>query len=512
MKRIAAILVFISLFAFEAKAQNNFKLTAAQEDAIQKLRAKVEANPTSLEAHEAFIDAFKMNDHPQLEAQYKTWTSKYPKNYVIPFVIGQYYAGKENPKAKAFLLQASLLKPDKAEIWYLLAIDAMLSNDLTKRQEYLKKAMQFDPKNADYAFSYAQTFDKTDQLRHDSLALEVVRKFPESDRSVQLLYWLANDSSIPAEKVAYFKQLYNHKANPLSEWYLGGTLAYFDLLLKTNADQAFDVALTMAIEGKRNRNIWKDRMIVADAFLKARKALAENDPKQALALLNKVDLNNPMSGNWYAIDAREYLALFKAEAADADKQTNMAFDSLAVLYSKEPTEGLHDAVFKYGSKLGMDSNSVVKSIWKIRDSKAIKATNFSLENFQTGGKTALSDYQGKLVLLTYWFPGCGPCRAEFPHFESVLKKFSKNDIAYLGLNLEPSQDQIVPAFLKETGYTFTALHDNWGRDKGNLAAPGAPFNYLIDQKGRIVFSHFQINAENEKTLERMIKETLAVKD
>ena len=424
MKRITAILLFISLFVFEAKAQNNFKLTAAQEAAIQKLRVKVEANPSNLEVQEAFIDAFPGMDNSELETQYKILILKYPKNYTFPFAIGKLYVNRENPKATPYLLQASILKPNKAEIWYLLASNATLSNDLTNRKEYLKKAMQLDPKNADYAFDYANAFDKTDQLRHDSLALEVVRKFPESERAVQALYWLASDSNIPAEKIAYYKQLYNHKANPLSEWYLNGTLAYFDLLLKTNTDQAFDVALTMAIEGKRNRNVWKDRMTVADAFLKARKALAENDPKQALALLNKVDLNNPMSGS-YGIDAKEYLALFKAEAADAAKQTNLAFDSLAVLYSKEPTDGLHDAVFKYGSKLGMDSNSVVKSIWKIRHSKAVKATNFSLENFQSGGKTALSDYQGKLVLLTYWFPGCGPCRAEFPHFESVIKNSVK---------------------------------------------------------------------------------------
>lgn len=513
MKKVIVILCLINLFTFTVKAQSGVnKLTALEEAEIQKLRTKVESNPSNLEVQQAFIDAFPGMDHPELEKQYKSWILKYPKNYTFPFAIGKIYVNRENPKAMPYLLQASILNPDKAEIWYLLASNAMLSNDLIKGQEYLKKAVQLDPKNADYAYNYANTFDKTDQLRHDSLALEVVRKFPESEHSVQLLYWLANNSSVPAEKLAYFKQLYNHKANPLANWYLDGTLAYFDYLLKTDADQAFELALNMCIEGKRNRNVWKDRMTVADAFLKAKKALSENDPKQASALLNKVDLNNPMSGNWYAIDAKEYLALFKAEVVDAAKQTNLAFDSLALLYSEGPTDGLHDAVFKYGIKLGMDSDSVVKSIWKIRNSNAIKAVNFSLENFQPEGKTSLSDYQGKLVLLTYWFPGCAPCRAEFPHFESVLKKFNKSDIVYLGLNLEPSQDQVVPAFLKETGYTFTPLHDSWGRDKGNLPASGAPSNYLIDQKGRIVFSHFQINAENEKMLERMIKETLATKD
>ena len=160
----------------------------------------------------------------------------------------------------------------------------------------------------------------------------------------------------------------------------------------------------------------------------------------------------------------------------------------------------------------MDSNSVVKNIWKIRDNTAKQATNFSLENYLSVGKTALSDYKGKIILLTYWFPGCGPCRAEFPHFESVLKSFNKNEVAYLGLNLEPSQDEAVLPFLKQTGYSFTPLHDDRGRQKGNLTADGAPTNYLIDQKGRIVFSGFRIDAENERTLELMIKETLAAKD
>jgi uncharacterized protein HemY len=170
MKRTALILLAISLFAFKVKAQNGVnELTAAQEAAIQKLRAKVEANPSNLEVQEKFIDAFPGMYSLELEKQYKAWILKYPKNYTFPFAIGKLYVNRENPKATTFLLQAGALKPDKAEIWYLLASDAMLSNDVKKRQEYLKKAMQLDPKNADYAFYYADAFDKIDQLHHDSL-------------------------------------------------------------------------------------------------------------------------------------------------------------------------------------------------------------------------------------------------------------------------------------------------------------------------------------------------------
>jgi len=514
MKRIFFALLSIGLFTFTLYAQNKLPFNSSELAQIKKLKAKVEANPASLEAHNAFISAFRIHnkmDDLALEAQYNIWTKQFPKIYTVPFAIGEAYANQENPKATPFLSQACALKPDKAEVWSMLATIALLKNNIEGRQAYLKKAMQFDPANADYAFYYAGTFEDTDPTRYDSLSLEVARKFPNSERSSQALYWLAAKSTLPAEKIAYYKQIYNRKSDQLSDWYLSGMLAYFDFLLKTNPEQAFELGLTMVIEGKINRNLWKDRLKVADAFLRVRKLLAENNPKEALSLLNTVNLLDPMFGS-FTIDAEEYLALYKAEVADAAAQTQFAYNSLVLLYSKEPTEGLRSPLFKYGNKLGMDSNSVVKSIWKIRDSSAKQATNFSLENYLSAGKTALSDFKGKIILVTYWFPGCGPCRGEFPHFESVLKRFNKNEVIYLGLNLEPSQNEAVLPFLKQTGFSFTPLHDDRGRQKGNLTADGAPTNYLIDQKGRIVFSGFRIDAENERTLELMIKELLAVKD
>ncbi len=503
------MVLLLCLFVLQAQGQRNFDKTTRQLAEIKKLKAKVETDPSNLKVHQAFVDAFNPDD-PTIEDQYKTWVKRFPNDYAVPFSIGKAFAGRENPKAKPFLLQASILKPDDAVVWGLLAQDATLENRLAKRQEYLQKAMQYAPKNANYAFDYAFSFKDTDPVKYDSLALEVVRRFPESEKSAQALFWLATDATIPQEQVAYYKQLYLLKSNQNPNWYLAGMTAYFDLLLKTNPDAAFELGLTLILDNKRNLNIWKDRIKVADAFLRAKKLLNENDPKQALAVLNKVNLGNLEGGN--KIEAKEYLALFKAEAADADNQTHSAFDSLAVLYSKNPTYNLQATLYKYGSKLGMDTIHVAKNILKIRDSTSKQATVFSLQNYSSSGKTTLADYQGKVVLLTYWFPGCGPCRVEFPHFEAVLKKFKTSDIAYLGLNLKPSQDGAVLPFLKESGYTFTALHDAWGRNKGNLPANGAPTNYLIDRKGRIIFSNFRIDTENEKTLELMIKEMLAAKE
>jgi hypothetical protein len=71
------------------------------------------------------------------------------------------------------------------------------------------------------------------------------------------------------------------------------------------------------------------------------------------------------------------------------------------------------------------------------------------------------------------------------------------------------EDEFVLPFLKAGGYSFTPLHDVGIRQKGNLKATGATVNYIIDQKGRIVFSDLQRTKEDGRTLEIMIRELLA---
>jgi thiol-disulfide isomerase/thioredoxin len=513
MKRGIIVFLSISLFTFVSLAQNKLPFDASELVQLKKLKAKVEANPSDLKAHEEFINVFRnnRNDDPVLEEQYNSWIAKFPQNYIIPYAIGKSYLHHESPKSEHYLLQASKLKPSNAEIWSLLAINASFEFNQSAEQEYLKKATQIDPTNPDYALSYAYFFRNIDPLRYDSLSIEFIRKFPDSEKSIQTLYLLAENASLQAEKIAYYKQLYNQKSNQLSDWYLSGMTSYFDLLLKINPEQAFELGLSMVLEGKRNRNVWKDRIKVADIFITAKELMAQNNPQQALIILNQVDLGNVNLGS-YKINAEEALLVFKAEAADAANKTKMAYDSVAIAYSKTPTENLHQVLYKYGYKLKMDSAQIITGIQKMRNSEAKKATNLLLTNYYTANKISLTDFAGKVTLLTYWFPGCAPCRQEFPHFESVLKKFDNKKVSYIGINIYSSQDGFVLPFLKASGYSFIPLSDPNNQDKGNLSFDAAPTNYLIDQKGRIVFSHFRIDKENEKTLELMIKETLAAKD
>jgi thiol-disulfide isomerase/thioredoxin len=113
-----------------------------------------------------------------------------------------------------------------------------------------------------------------------------------------------------------------------------------------------------------------------------------------------------------------------------------------------------------------------------------------------------------VVLITFWFPGCGPCRAEFPHFENVVKKYNKKELVYLGINVLPNQDDYVLPFMKGTKYSFMPLKATSDWAEKNYGVRGEPTNFLLDKEGNIVFANFRTDQNNERTLELMINSLL----
>lgn len=123
-------------------------------------------------------------------------------------------------------------------------------------------------------------------------------------------------------------------------------------------------------------------------------------------------------------------------------------------------------------------------------------------------KFCLADNKGKVVLMTFWFPGCGPCRAEMPHFENVLKKINRENLVFIGAQTIRSQDGFVDSFMENNQYTFVPLKST-KEVVNDYNAIVAPTNILIDKEGRIAYSNFVIKASNERMLELMLNTLLA---
>lgn len=121
------------------------------------------------------------------------------------------------------------------------------------------------------------------------------------------------------------------------------------------------------------------------------------------------------------------------------------------------------------------------------EGKAVGNISPDVIGVDVDGKTIkLSDYKGKVVLLSFWGTWCPPCRAQLPHeMEMVSKNYAGRPFAILGVaNDSP---ETLKAFLKRNplpwanivdGQTPGIITDQWGI----TAFPSA---YVIDHQGII---------------------------
>ncbi len=516
-KKLSLLLLpFLLLVAANSKviAQTTKTETPVTAEDIAKLKAAIEANPNSIEAHEAYLKASGFTkwgapEDPAFVKQYEDWMKKFPTSAAVPYALGHAYAGKESPKAKPYLLKAVEIDPKFHKAYFDLWIDGERWGDFKQSREYLAKAKKAAPKNADYAFYYASGLSDTDFKKYKKLSLKVAKQFPNTERGSQALYWLAYRSEKIEDKIKYFEQQKRDFPADKFNWTSSGMSGYYDVLLKTSPEKAIALAESMASlreKDARDKKTWDANIELAKNIGQANSLLAEGKASEAAAIMDKVTV--PRYGS-----AREYIIFLKSKTLDATGKSDDAYKNLLLAYVKEPTEEMSKLLAQYGNKLGKDQTKINTDIWYIRDTAAKDAPNFNLYNYFTNSNISLSDYKGKVVLLTYWFPGCGPCRGEFPHFENVVKKFKgRNDFVYLGINIAPDQDDYVLPFMKSSGYSFTPLRDNDKWTKGPLDnRNAAPVNFLIDPNGKIIFSNFRTDGSNEQTLEMMINAILEKK-
>ena len=498
------LFAMLTVFNLQTLAQPSAEKAADPEE-LNTLRKEIEKNPADLDLHEKYLKAsgftkWGVAEDPEFIKLYEDWIVKYPTTAAIPYALGHAFAGKESPKAKPFLLKAVAIDPKFHKAYFDLWIDGERWGDFKTSLAYLVKAKEAAPDNPEYAFYYANGFSDTDFEKYRKLSLQVAKDFPETERGSQALYWLASRTQDVATKIIYYEQQKKDFPTDKFNWTSSGMSSYFDVLLQKSAEEAAKLATYMSSLPLQERSLktWQGNIQLANNIIEAQAQLNKGKASEAVDALNKVTVPR-----WGA--RKEFIILLKSTAHDAAGNTKMAYENLLKVFAKEPTKEVNKQLLAYGNKLGKEPKAVEKDVWFIRDTTSRQAPVFNLETYFTKGKSSLDDYKGKVVLLTYWFPGCGPCRGEFPHFENIVKNFKEKDFVYIGINIVEEQDDYVMPFMKSSGYSFIPLKDNKDWQKGPLDnREAAPFNFLIDQDGKIIFFDFRIDGNNEATLDMMI--------
>ncbi len=127
-----------------------------------------------------------------------------------------------------------------------------------------------------------------------------------------------------------------------------------------------------------------------------------------------------------------------------------------------------------------------------------------------GRTVRLSDYQGKVVLVTFWATWCAPCAAEHPQLEKLWREYRDEGFVVLGVSMDgPETVSGVASLASSRGLTVPILLDEDTRAAAVLNPRGAaPYSVLIDREGQIAWTHDGYHSGDELALEAELRRRL----
>jgi thiol-disulfide isomerase/thioredoxin len=166
-------------------------------------------------------------------------------------------------------------------------------------------------------------------------------------------------------------------------------------------------------------------------------------------------------------------------------------------YWQDPQEP--DKTWSFADFATLELNDLRRPVGKV-------APEIKGEDIQ-GKVMKLSDYRGKVVMLSFWGEWCGPCMELIPHERSIAKRMDGKPFVLLGVNSDKNR-----AKAKEVTARDRISWRSWwdGEAPGPIASQWGvrqwPMIYIIDGKGVIRYkwkpgdTHVKLNHEIDRVL------------
>jgi len=131
------------------------------------------------------------------------------------------------------------------------------------------------------------------------------------------------------------------------------------------------------------------------------------------------------------------------------------------------------------------------------------------------GKTAagdhvlLSDYRGKLVIISFWASWCHPCRKEQPLLADIQHQATRDKLVVFSVNWRESYDKFLAIKKVLKDVDLTLVSDESGYIGNEYGVKAIPHMVIIGRDGKIARIHIGYSEQNIPALVDEINALLA---
>lgn len=102
-----------------------------------------------------------------------------------------------------------------------------------------------------------------------------------------------------------------------------------------------------------------------------------------------------------------------------------------------------------------------------------------------GEEIRISDFKGKLVIVSFWATWCGPCMQELPVLSSIQKSVGTEKLQVIAINYREDLRQFRKIAQAFKGYEMILVSDSRGKTGKKFGVNGIPHMVIVDREGKV---------------------------
>lgn len=126
----------------------------------------------------------------------------------------------------------------------------------------------------------------------------------------------------------------------------------------------------------------------------------------------------------------------------------------------------------------------------------------------SGQPLSTEGVKGSVVILDFWATWCPPCRESIPFLADLYRKYSKQGLQIIGMNVDEGSEQTVRSFVDQKRIPYPVVLAS-AKIQADYGVRALPVMFVIDRNGVVVEQMIGFSSYHGRLLENLVKKQLA---